>query len=492
MNKNNFYPILLIVFVVTWAYIPLFYINLPVQDECHFFDPVYELFNSGRWAAPYDFYLGGGMEKTAYGHPPSNGLMHSVFYSLTNDGFLSVRLTAFLSRLLGSILLFLILKREKINNLIIIVSIFLFTLHNYSVFNVSRPDYFAGIALLLFTYLFRKEKYFLAAVFWAMAFSFHQIMGIVGTVFYISNIFNLLKKGFDKNIFSNKQLWVAPVAGIIGILIWITPIIIFNGIEGINQMYNGTLHHLSIVDRNIEWYTSNIWELMFDQLPYFTVLISGLIFYNKFDKYSKNLYITVVGAFIFVLLKTVNTSWYYFMFSPLYVYLFSILLSNLIKFSIEKSSKLKMALALILFTFFGLLFRFRHVTVFIKNPLDAFQNRDNYRKHLGDVVQNFPRDARVLSSPQIYHFVRPHFKESYDVEQFGAYASNEEINSFDYLLLIEEDITKGPLHRLNIEMKKAVDENFILVHEDVFENRDFGPVKFETPKFRIYKNKAKF
>lgn len=491
MKISNILPLTFLVFLVMWVYYPLFFINLPVQDECHFFDPVYELFKSGRWAAPYDFYLGGGMEKTAYGHPPTNGLMHSIIYGLTKDGFLSVRLTAFLSKLIGSIILFLILRKENVKSILIIVSIALFTLHNYSVLNISRPDYFAGFSLFLFTYTFRKEKYLLSAIFWGIAFSFHQIMGIVGIAFYLVNIFHLLKGKITKNIFLNKQIWVAPLAAIFGILIWVIPILIFNGFRGITEMYNGTLHHLNLVDRNIEWYTNNVGALIFDQLPYFILIILGPFLFMFLDKYTKALYLTIVAAFIFVALKTVNTSWYYYMFAPLYVYVFAMIINKVYEQVKQKNLYIKVSFYILSLVLIGFILRIRHTTVFLKNPIDAFYNKNNYKNHLKDIVYNLPNESRVLSSPQLYHFVRPHFKESFDIEQFGTYALPGEINKFDYLLLVEEHTNKGPLHRLNASMIEILEENFTLVYEDIYEPNKIRGVQITIPPFRIYKNTTK-
>jgi hypothetical protein len=466
MMKNKYFLLYIsILFVCFWTYLPLFYINYPVQDECHFFDPVYELFKTGRWAAPYNFYLGGGIEKTAYGHPPSNGLIHSILYGFIHNGFLSVRLTAFITKIAGLLILSYILLKEGVNILIIICSVIFFSLHNYGVLNVSRPDFLASMFLFLFTFYFKNGKYHAAALLWGIAFSFHQIMGIVGTFYYLIYMYlqYLNNKGGYK--INSKQLLVAPIAGLIGIILWILPILLINGISGLYQAYEGTIHHLSIVDRDIEWYTSNVLRLISDEIPYFICLILSLLFFRSIDLYSKALSFMLILALIFVSLKTVNTAWYYYMFCASYIYLFAQTLSNAIQFFNTKTRELKVTYYTIIILLSIFIFRTRHTTVFIKNQLELINNNYTDINFISNKVKSFTRTSKVLCSPQFYHIARPHFSNSYDVENFGTYGSVNDLETFDYLFLAEEHKGKGNLHRLNKIMIEKLNNDFELVYD---------------------------
>ena len=240
--------------LLIWGWVSLSVFNAPliVQDECHFFDPVYELVDHGKWRGPHNEYLGHGIEQLQYGHPAANGFLQAPWLVVTGSGWEAVRLNAALLRLAIVAWIIYLMYRGQLGAWAALASSLLFVFFSYFDDSVVRPDAGAGLCLVGMLWQLRPRQTLrqtcLMAGLWAAAGLFHQLAIIVGGLGWLCAVVIAMSQGDGRQF---RRLSVGAIAaGALFLALYTLPIALMHGASAVPDLYSGTMYHLQVVSQH--------------------------------------------------------------------------------------------------------------------------------------------------------------------------------------------------------------------------------------------------
>lgn len=477
-----------------WVTVSTFHTALIVQDECHFFDPVYELVDHGKWRGPHNEYLGHGIEQLQYGHPAGNGLMQAPWLIVTGNGWEAVRLNAVLLRLAIVACMIGLMYRGHFSAWAALASSLLFIFFSYFDESVVRPDAGAGLCLFGMLWQLRPRQTLrqtcIMAVLWAAAGLFHQLAILVGGVGWLCAVVAAVHQR-DGQQFRRLSLG-AVAAGALFLALYTLPIVVLHGASSVPDLYSGTMYHMQVISQRAT--PALILRQLLWGIPQFTLLLlltPWLAWRSTWTSFTERcMAIAYAGGFFYIAARTNFGMWYFVILAPTAAFLFGRSLMRLEILSPRVGTAIGATVVALLAVVVC-----RHGLV--STPYTNLTNGREMDRLLAGLVDEHVRPgSAVLTTPQFYHQVKRRCGLTRDLEYFATYGATEDLGRFDYVLCMDERDVDDPLQRLNQSQRDELLRRFDVIYDSREAGEQWRSAKLRTwgqlqpiPAIRLFRSK---